>query len=51
MIPFIQLPLRNLQSSVAQREVGPRTTAIILVLILCFQIGLLLWVVLKNWSN
>jgi hypothetical protein len=44
MIPLIQLPFRKLQSGVAQTEVGPRTTAIVLALILCFQIGLLLCV-------
>jgi hypothetical protein len=51
MIPFIQLRQKRLETLAAQSEVGPRTTAIVLALILCFQIGLLVLVLLKNWSS
>ena len=50
MITFVQLPYRKLQTVVRPSEVGPRATAVVLALILCFQIGLLVWVFLRNWS-
>jgi len=49
MISFIRLPLRTSESPPAgQREVRPAIVAAILGLILCFQIGLVLWVYLKQ---
>jgi hypothetical protein len=32
-----------------QREFGPLATALILALIICFQLGLLAWVFLEDW--
>ena len=50
MITFIQLPYRKLHSAERTAEVGPWATAVVLALILFFQIGLLIWVFLKNWG-
>ena len=47
MISFIQLPYRG-SSETAQRGFGPAATAVILALIICFQLALLAWVFLKG---
>jgi len=44
MIPLIQLPQRTLKSSSLQAHVGPFAAAIVLALIICFQIALLVLV-------
>ena len=51
MISFIQLPHRGEQCSRSSAEFGPLATALILALILCFQIGLLLWIFLRDWGT
>ena len=51
MITFIQLPYRRVQTAAPHIEVGPRATAIVLALILCFQIGLLIWVFFGTWRG
>ena len=43
MISFIRLPYRPVRAARSRREVGPWATAVILALILCFQVGLLVW--------
>ena len=48
MISFIQLPYRGVQQG-PPREFGALATALILALIICFQLGLLAWVFLKDW--
>jgi hypothetical protein len=50
MISFIQLPYRN-QEHGGAREFGPVGTALILALIVCFQLGLLLWVFVQDWAS
>jgi hypothetical protein len=47
MISFIQIPYRRLHPGGPRSEVGPLAAAVVLVLILCFQIGLLFWVFLN----
>ena len=51
MIAFIRLPYRPPRSAPLRREIGPRGTALILALILFFQLGLLALVFLKHWSG
>ena len=47
MISFIQLPYRA--HHLRHKELGPFATAVILALILCFQLGLLVWLFLHTW--
>jgi hypothetical protein len=47
MISFIQLPYRGTEDR-AQKEFGPLGTALILALIVFFQVGLLVWVFLED---
>lgn len=51
MISFIRLPYRAAHGASPRREIGPWATALILILILFFQLGLLLWVFLKDWRT
>jgi len=51
MISFIKLAYQGEQRPRSSGEVGPLATALILALILCFQIGLLLWVFLRDWGS
>lgn len=51
MISFIRLPYHGVQNAPRRREIGPWATAVILALILCLQIGLLVWVFLKDWRT
>jgi hypothetical protein len=51
MIPFIQLPYKAERRARATAEIGPLATAMILALILCFQLALLVWVFLKDWRS
>jgi hypothetical protein len=51
MISFIQLPYRGVQRGRAGGEIGPRGTALILALVVCFQVGLLLWFLLRDWGR
>jgi len=48
MIPVIQLPQRSLKSSSLQTQVGPLAAALVLAIIICFQIALLVLVFVKN---
>lgn len=50
MISFIQLPYRGGEQA-RHQAVGPLGTALILALILCFQLGLLAWVCLEGWRG
>jgi len=50
MISFVQLPYRG-GTQTHPRDFGPAVTALILALILCFQVGLLAWVFLKGWHS
>jgi hypothetical protein len=50
MISFVQLPYRGEKQS-HEREFGPAATALILALIVCFQLVLLAWVFLKGWRS
>ena len=50
MISFVQLPYRG-GTQTHHREFGPAATALILALIVCFQLGLLAWVFLKEWHS
>ena len=47
MISFIQLPYRKSQELAQPREMRPLVVALVLGLILCAQIGLVLWVWIK----
>ncbi|HLH52207.1 MAG TPA: hypothetical protein VKY92_01125 [Verrucomicrobiae bacterium] len=49
MISFVQLPYRRPESVSRSVELGPRMTALVLALILFFQIGVLAWAFLSNW--
>jgi len=51
MISFIDLPYRAGPRPRLSEEIGPWATALVLALILFFQIGLLLWVFLKDWGS
>ena len=51
MISFIQLPYRRLPRGEGAADVGPWGTAVVLALIVCFQIGLLVWVFLGHWGS
>jgi hypothetical protein len=48
MIPVIQLPQRPFKSSTLQTQIGPFAAALVLALIICFQIALLVLVFVKN---
>lgn len=50
MISFIQLPYRGVQHQ-GQREFGPLATALVLALIIFFQLALLFWVFVKEWRS
>lgn len=50
MISFIQLPYRGIEHS-RPKEFGPFATALVLALIICFQLGLLVWVFVKDWGS
>ncbi|HZR17647.1 MAG TPA: hypothetical protein VFE51_10000 [Verrucomicrobiae bacterium] len=50
MISFIQLPYRSREHG-GPREFGPVGTALILALIVCFQLGLLVWVFMRDWQS
>ena len=48
---FIQLPYRAMQRTRSHADIGPLGTALILALILFFQLGLLVWVFLQEWRS
>jgi hypothetical protein len=48
MIPIIQLPQRTFKSSSLQTQVGPFAAALVLAIIICFQIALLAMVFVNN---
>jgi len=48
MIPLIQLPQRTSKSSSLQTQVGPIAAALVLALIICFQVALLVLAFVKN---
>jgi hypothetical protein len=50
MISFIQLSYRSRQPR-GERGFGSVGTALILALIVCFQLGLLVWVFMKDWHG
>lgn len=51
MISFIQLPYRRADLTEDRREIRPGLVALSLALILCFQIALVIWVYLKDWTR
>lgn len=51
MIPLLQLPCPRAPGNRPTTEIGPLATAIVLALIVCLQIGLLLWAFLKDWGS
>ncbi len=51
MIPFIRLPLRSPREENKRPEIRPVLVAIILGLILCFEVGLVLWVFYHQWRT
>ncbi len=50
MISFIQLP-RSAEETEQKPSIKPVVIAAILGLILCFQVGLVLWVYFKQWHG
>jgi hypothetical protein len=51
MISFIRLPYRPARTVPSRTEIGPWATAVILALILCFQVGLLVWAFVAQWGG